>query len=254
MVDYSYMFSRDNKGNIIPNVNGDSTWQNIPKNPELLKDDENNGFIIKLADSVKSGVIGSPRLMSRKLYRGGLFIFDIEHCPIGCGVWPAIWLNGFVAGKDQYHEKKGTQIYKDSMKKLVENTISKEGFDRTCSGAESSLLGDKPDPNLSEYMGKNIYPALWPTGGEFDVFEQTNFSDTNLVSIHSGPLCEVMNGYDNNYFIQNPDPDYSKSGARSACGVTYWPNQSLDPTVPAEYGLGPYSGCKNNESMIGDVG
>jgi hypothetical protein len=254
MVDYAYMFPRDSNKAIIPNVNGDTTWAEIPQNPVLIKDDTNGGIIIKLADKVENGVVGAPRLMSRKLYRGGLFIFDIEHCPIGCGVWPAIWLNGFVGGKDQYHEKKGTDLYKEGMKKLASSTISKEGFDHTCSGPEESLLGDKPDPNLTEYMGKNIYLATWPSGGEFDIFEQTNFSDTNLVSIHSGPLCEVTNGYDNNYMIQNLDPEYSKSGTRSACGATYWPGQSLDPTVPASYGLGPYSGCKNDANKVGEVG
>jgi len=254
MVDYSYMFPRDINKAIIPNVNGDTTWGEIPSNPVLIKDDIDGGIIIKLADKLENGVVGAPRLMSRKLYRGGLFIFDIAHCPIGCGVWPAIWLNGFVGGKDQYHEKKGTDLYNEGMKKLVKSTISKENFNHTCSGPEESLLGDKPEPNLTEYMGKNIYLATWPSGGEFDIFEQTNFSDTNLVSIHSGPLCEVTNGYDNNYMIQNLDPDYSKSGARSACGATYWPGQSLDPSIPSAYGLGPYSGCKNNASKVGDVG
>lgn len=241
MVDYSYMFPKDSNKKIIPNVNGDTTWAEIPKNPVLIEDDKNGGIILKLADSVKNGVVGSPRLMSRKLFRGGLFIFDIEHCPIGCGVWPAIWLNGFVGSKCQYHEKKGTHLYNKSMKKLASSTI-KEDFDHTCSGPEESIVKDTlPEPNLSEYMGKDIYMATWPSGGEFDVFEQQNFSNNNLVSIHSGPLCEVTNGYDNNYAIQNLDSEYSNSGTRSACGATYLP-------------LGPYSGCRNNASKIGESG
>ena len=250
--DYSYMFPRDSSGKMIPNVNGDTTWQNIPKKPSLITDAEGGGIIIKLADKLKNGIIGAPRVMSRKLYRGGLFIFDVEHCPIGCGVWPAIWLNGFVAAPDQYHEEKGTSIYKKGMKKLAASTISKEGFDRTCSGPEESLVGDKPDPHLSEYIGKKIYPAVWPTGGEFDIFEQTNFSDTNLISIHSGPLCEVINGYENQYSIPLSDPDY-RTGVRSACGASYWAG-GLNPADPGSYGLGPYSGCKNSTSMVGEVG
>ena len=250
--DYSYMFPRDSSGKMIPNVNGDTTWQNIPKKPSLITDVEGGGIIIKLADNTQNGNVGAPRVMSRKLYRGGLFIFDVEHCPIGCGVWPAIWLNGFVAAPDQYHEERGTSLYKESMEKLVASTISKEGFDRTCSGPGESLVGDKPDPHLSQYMGKNIYPASWPTGGEFDILEQTNFSDTNLVSIHSGPLCEVTDGYENEYEIPLSDPDYM-SGPRSACGSSYWPG-GLDPKDPGSYGLGPYAGCKNSTSMIGDVG
>ena len=253
MVDYSYIFPRDGDGKMIPNVNGDTTWQDISENQSLITDDEGGGIIIKLADSVENGTIGAPRVMSRKLYRGGLFIFDVEHCPIGCGVWPAIWLNGFVAAADQYHEKKGTSLYQEGMKKLAASTISKENFDRTCSGPTESLVGDKPDPHLSEYMGKNIYPSSWPTGGEFDIFEQTNFSDTNLVSIHSGPMCEVMNGYENEYMIPLTDPDYTRSGARSACGASYW-GGGLDSTEQDSYGLGPYSGCKNTTSMVGEVG
>jgi len=243
MVDYSYMFPKDSKNAIIPNVNGDTTWAEIPKNPLLINDSKNGGIILKLADSVKNGVVGAPRVMSRKLFRGGLFIFDVEHCPFGCGVWPAIWLNGFVGSKCQYHEKKGTPLYNKSIKKLASRTISsKEGFDHTCSGSEESIPKDsKPDPNLSEYMGKDIYLASWPSGGEFDIFEQQNFSNTNLVSIHAGPLCEVTNGYDNNYAIQNVGSEYSDSGTRSACGVTYAP-------------AGPYSGCRNNASKIGESG
>ena len=248
MVDYSFMFSRDNEGKIIPNVNGDNTWQEIPKNPSLLKD-SNGGFILKVDDTIKNGNVGSVRLMTRKLYKGGLFIFDIAHCPIGCGLWPALWTNGFIGGPDQYHEKKGTSLYMEGMEKLVASTISQaqpvvEGFEPgICSGPKESLYGDKPDPHLSEYMGKNIYPASWPSGGEIDIFEQNNFSNTNLISIHSGPLCEVMNGYENNYMNNGPDIDqgYINSGTRSACGMTW-------------DGFGPYSGCKSSENMVGESG
>ncbi|KAL9110765.1 MAG: hypothetical protein Q9227_004757 [Pyrenula ochraceoflavens] len=34
----------------------------------------------------------STRVTSTKTYNKGLFIFDIQHAPTGCGVWPAAWL------------------------------------------------------------------------------------------------------------------------------------------------------------------
>ena len=250
IVDYSHMFKRDSQGKILPNVNGDVSWQEIPEQPSLIKDYD-NGIYIGLDDVMKNGKVGAPRLISRKLFRGGLFIFDVEHCPVGCGVWPAIWLNGFVGGLDQYHEKEGTGNYKASMKKLAKATISKEGFDRTCPTGQALAPNAKPDPHLSKYVGKDVFVAMWPTGGEFDILEQTNFSDTNLISIHGGSLCEVTNGYENEYIVQNKDidPDYVTADVRSVCGATYWPNAG-DPSS----GLGPYAGCKNNESKIGEQG
>lgn len=34
----------------------------------------------------------SIRLVSKKAYNGGLFVFDVAHVPYGCGTWPAIWM------------------------------------------------------------------------------------------------------------------------------------------------------------------
>ncbi|UZP42118.1 hypothetical protein NXS19_009934 [Fusarium pseudograminearum] len=34
----------------------------------------------------------SVRVVSKKTYDSGLFIFDIKHTPYGCGTWPALWL------------------------------------------------------------------------------------------------------------------------------------------------------------------
>lgn len=42
--------------------------------------------------SVSSGSgRGSVRLTSNNVYQRGLFIFDVQHMPFGCGTWPAIW-------------------------------------------------------------------------------------------------------------------------------------------------------------------
>jgi len=257
LVNYAHMFDTDSNGNLKKNINGNTTWQEIPKNPSLLEDYD-GGIKIKLADNLENGVVGAPRLISRKLYRGGLFVFDVEHSPYGCSVWPALWLNGFVGGDDQYHEEKGTNLYNESMEKLVKSTISnkfsKEKFSHTCT--KDTSLDGKKDPYLSEYTGKDVYVAMWPNGGEFDILEQVNFSDTNLVSIHSGASCEVVNGYDNDY-NNNPDQldkGYTNDKVRSACGVTWWPNPGGDQSIPSNIGMGPYAGCKNKESKIGEFG
>ena len=244
LVDYSYMFPRDSDGQIKKNVNGDTTWNDIPLDAELINDYD-NGVYIGLDKSVKNGVVGAPRLMSRKLYRGGLFIFDVEHCPVGCTVWPALWLNGFVGENDQYHAKKGTKIYNEGLKQLSKSTLTDEKY-KTCSDKTvltASGQMPKPDTHLSEYVGKDVFVAQWPTGGEIDVLEQTNFSPTNLVSIHGGPSCEVVNGYDNDYSISinKMDPDYKYSNVRSVCGETW-------------SGFGPYSGCKDDNNKIGQEG
>lgn len=34
----------------------------------------------------------SVRIVSKKTYNDGLFIFDVKQIPYGCGTWPALWL------------------------------------------------------------------------------------------------------------------------------------------------------------------
>ena len=36
----------------------------------------------------------SVKLRSTDSYHGGLFLFDVAHVPLGCGVWPALWMVG----------------------------------------------------------------------------------------------------------------------------------------------------------------
>lgn len=73
-VEYSFMFEKDKDGNIIPNENVGTTWQKIPENVKLISDDENG---IKLDDKIINGLVGATRLISKKIFKGGLFIFDI---------------------------------------------------------------------------------------------------------------------------------------------------------------------------------
>lgn len=254
-VNYSFMFKRyetgPKKGEIIPNENGDITWQNIPEDAELISDYE-NGIKMELDDKIIDGVVGAPRLISKKLFRGGLFIFDVEHIPVGCTVWPAIWTNGFVGKPDQYHAKKGTKEYKEGIAKLAKTTKFCDNIDETLKPMKT------PEPNLSEYLGRPVYVSMWPSGGEIDIVEQTNFSNTNLFSIHAGASCEVgvkRPNHKNNYMINNIeiDPQYSDYNLRNACGATYWPNPNAKST-DEDYGLGPYSGCASKSTMVGEKG
>ncbi|CAG7848629.1 SubName: Full=Related to glycoside hydrolase family 16 protein-Laccaria bicolor {ECO:0000313/EMBL:CCA73334.1} [Serendipita indica DSM 11827] len=47
------------------------------------------------ADSINNSVMGkgrdSVRLVSRDEFGDGVYIFDINHSPVGCGTWPAVW-------------------------------------------------------------------------------------------------------------------------------------------------------------------
>jgi len=250
-VDYSFMFKKNSDGSIIPNENGDTTWQNIPDNAKLISDYE-NGIKIELDDKIINGVVGAPRLISKKLFKGGLFVFDIEHIPLGCTVWPAIWTNGFVGKPDQYHAKKGTKEYEDGIEKLAKST-------KLCGSVEEALKPMKtPEPNLSEYLGKDVYVSMWPSAGEIDIVEQTNFRNTNLFSVHTGASCEVgvyADNHENNYMVSDIeiDPQYKDYNLRSGCGATFWPNPKAKPG-DEDYGLGPYSGCAKKDTMVGEKG
>ncbi|KAI8069785.1 concanavalin A-like lectin/glucanase domain-containing protein [Gilbertella persicaria] len=56
---------------------------------------KNNRVIIK-ADNKTVAANGRPsiRLESKETYHKGLFIFDLNHMPSGCGTWPAYWMMG----------------------------------------------------------------------------------------------------------------------------------------------------------------
>ncbi|KAL8950565.1 MAG: hypothetical protein Q9222_003399 [Ikaeria aurantiellina] len=57
-------------------------------------DSSNPAIYLGVDHKTKNPTVGraSIRLSSKKSYHHGLFIFDIEHAPYGCGVWPAAWL------------------------------------------------------------------------------------------------------------------------------------------------------------------
>ncbi|KAI9325170.1 putative endo-1,3(4)-beta-glucanase [Zopfochytrium polystomum] len=43
---------------------------------------------------VQSAGRSSVRITSKKSYNTGLFAFDLNHMPAGCGTWPAVWMLG----------------------------------------------------------------------------------------------------------------------------------------------------------------
>jgi hypothetical protein len=227
-------------------VNGDTTWQEIPQGgfaSKLISDYE-DGIKINIETDGKGpggtsqfrpGNVGSVRLLSRKLYKGGLFIFDIEHCPVGCGVWPALWLNGFVGVPDQYHVSPNSPLFDPGMAKLWK-VISqgKENFTRLCT-KETAM--NPVDKFMSLYRGQPTYVAAWPTGGEFDILEQNNFSNKNKLSLHTGPYCEITNEYAQPDWSNPPSSNnksYQLSKLQNCCGQTW-------------SGFGEYSGCKNSK-------
>ncbi|KAI9342095.1 concanavalin A-like lectin/glucanase domain-containing protein [Zopfochytrium polystomum] len=48
------------------------------------------------ADSTNVQPNGRPsvRITSKKSYNTGVFVFDLNHMPAGCGTWPAVWMLG----------------------------------------------------------------------------------------------------------------------------------------------------------------
>jgi hypothetical protein len=232
---------KDSNGGLKKNANGNVSWSKIPdsvESRELIKNYE-NGVVHKMSDELvsKGGFLGpgSLRLSSKKLFKGGLFVFDVEACPFGPGVWPALWLNGFIGGINDYHEQKGTKLYNEGMKKLAKQTVSIESF-LTCKKNETLPLNKPKDEYLSEYLKKDIYLAAWPAGGEFDILENVNFSDINMVSIHTGPSCELTVKNKNLKFggsVGWISPEYEKLGLRSGCGSSNTSSGSQ------------YSGCTN---------
>jgi hypothetical protein len=243
-INYHYPFAKDSSGNIIKNENDNTYWQNISNNTnttELISSYNNGGdskgieiglskdYIVNQQDEKGNYIVavGAPRISSRKLFKGGLFIFDVEAAPFGCGVWPALWLNGFIGAPNQYHEKKGTDLYNEGMAKLSKTTV--ESYRKGCSKAKNYIHSDpfaRPpivkDVYLSEYLGRDVYPQSWPSGGEIDILEQVNFDNNNWSSIHSGLNCKPkVEDEKVKFFYPFLNKDYENARIRTSCQPTY---------------------------------
>ena len=245
---YSYPF---NKG---PEYKKNPYFQCITKDTPLISDMDSSGIKIDIAPDMTwnwsenspnkfSLSAGAPRLMTQKFFKGGLFVLDITHAPIGCAIWPALWLNAFVGEKDQFPLQKNQDGYDVSMKKLVNTYQTRETYNPLVCKENESLVNqttEKPAPEnkeLSDFAGQKIYVAAWPAGGEIDIFENVSFAKQNQVSIHSGAMCELVGGTNNTWSHDCPAcPDEMRNtlNARSTCGVSDMA------------GFGPYSGCKSD--------
>jgi len=256
-VDYSAPMKRSADGKIVPNVNGDVYWGELPVS--------HDGFVyvqpvqgaeelrIQAAPALVDGRAQSIRLSSRALFYGGLFVFDVTHLPVGCGVWPAMWLNGFIGAPNQYHGHPKDASYEEDMKKLAAMSRRHE-----CGSQSKNLM--RRDEAMSKFLKRDVKMALWPSGGEIDILEQTNFSDTNLMSIHSGPGCEVSlereagGGSFNlpsNYSSLHLPPwedyyGYEKRGVRSACTATIVDAPTDVPWIGGAFK--PFSGCSDDSA------
>ncbi|KAI8898809.1 concanavalin A-like lectin/glucanase domain-containing protein [Globomyces pollinis-pini] len=60
----------------------------------LIQYNKDEDTIVLNATRGPDGTPMSLRIFSEKYYKSGLFIYDIQHLPHGCGIWPAIWTSG----------------------------------------------------------------------------------------------------------------------------------------------------------------
>jgi hypothetical protein len=59
----------------------------------VTKDDASDEeFVLLNSKPTTEGMRQSLRLEGKRRFERGLFILDVRHMPVGCGVWPAFWL------------------------------------------------------------------------------------------------------------------------------------------------------------------
>ncbi len=242
--DYSGGMLHDTTGMIIPNINGDTSWGELvyDKNDVLNRMiSESDGVLTVDFDKSglnDAGLFNACRLSSRKAFLGGLFIQEVLQAPTGGGLWPAIWLNGFIGAPNQYHSKEGSAEYNRSMPLIVKNVMPTKACGTVNNAWDTPPI---PDPVLSRYTGQTVYMGKWPLGGECDILEQVHFSPTNLNSIHAGAGCEVSTKYSHTWSQDGTAFQlYDQAGVRSTCGATY----TSDPNS------GSYSGCHLPDQLV----
>jgi hypothetical protein len=160
-------------------VNKDNWWEPIPDDYSLVSTTDDGLIKISIDDEWREyngsdkTTVGAPRHTSTRATLGGIFIADVVQMPTGCGMWPALWQNGYVGLADQIYQTDPTTIqrYMDDLPNL-----SGEFY---CPGPPDGL--DKDSAGVQR-GGK----SFWPMAGEVDIFEQTNFSQSGLVSLHGG--------------------------------------------------------------------
>ncbi|KAF8342350.1 concanavalin A-like lectin/glucanase domain-containing protein [Cantharellus anzutake] len=71
--------------------------QNAARNAGLVYVQPDGTVVMKVDNSTNlpyGALRNSVRISSIRKYQGGLFIFDVQAGPFGCGVWPAFWTVG----------------------------------------------------------------------------------------------------------------------------------------------------------------
>jgi hypothetical protein len=83
--------------------NGDPTNGSViyGNNPDLVQIKDHKLYIY-VEPQTSGGFRKAPRIHCKTLFNEGLFIIDVEHIPVGPGVWPAFWLNGNVTGGQRW--------------------------------------------------------------------------------------------------------------------------------------------------------
>ncbi|KAJ6257083.1 hypothetical protein Dda_7968 [Drechslerella dactyloides] len=147
-----------------------------------------NQAIIKVLAQDDTGPAGRPtvKLLSKQRYTQGLFLFDIEHVPFGCGTWPAIWTsdpdpeiwpsNGEIDIVEAVNQgTKGTQMTlhttdgcqmrgvkrKQTGKVLSTNCLNSTNYNMGCAVAgRANSYGDAANRG-----GGGVYAMEWRTAG-----------------------------------------------------------------------------------------
>lgn len=217
IVDYQYC--------VPDNLKGKVSVAPITNCPLIYNTD--NGFIIKVGTDQPlqktpefEQAVPSVRLVSKNSFKGGLYIYDIEHLPYGPSVWPAIFYNGMQFSSSQMHND-NLKNNPDKLSDIVQQygTICSPHdsyWDVSCIHGDpekgdkycASHTNFKPDsykntkPGFSNPAGKkslggcasnNLCMSTWPDSGEIDMIEYAGGwrNDKNLMSIYGPPNCEV---------------------------------------------------------------
>ena len=191
--------------------NGDPTHGSVVygSNSELVQIKNNQLYMYVEPKAPSSGFRKAPRIHCKTLFNDGLFIIDVEHIPVGPGVWPAFWLNGNVTGGQRWACKGEIDIIEgvtdhstnDNIGKSTKNlstlhTSIVDGEDCTQDGVpgithNSCSASDKSDWTTCGCSGKEICP----TAGCSVEFPDANSFGIDFNNNKGGVYaCELLRG------------------------------------------------------------
>jgi hypothetical protein len=89
---YDFYEGKDSLGSAGYNyyVGKDKAWSDGLVN--VTEEKNGDQFVYIQSQATEKGMRDSVRLEGKRRFNHGLFILDLEHMPVGCGVWPAFWL------------------------------------------------------------------------------------------------------------------------------------------------------------------